>query len=161
MNYQLQTLTKHSSVYKSHEAKQCTLTQQSEESPLQRFIDYSFLSHSSVVHNLDIDQQSKVYHSAFTVHFVVRVFSEKRQVWSSLSDIVFFCLTKRKQKKDGIIFLWDKAFPNCAYTVDRETTKFPDMLSSAKVCAQLRGDAAETGRQFFVVVIYYCYFHQL
>ena len=66
-------------------------------------------------------------------------------------------------------FLWDKAFPNCAYTVDREKLqKFPDMLPSAKVCAQLRGGAAETGKAgcffsflfFSIVVIYYCYFHQ-
>lgn len=45
--------------------------------------------------------------------------------------------TRREKERNGIIFLWDKAFPKCAYTLERETTKFPDMLSSAKVCAQL------------------------
>lgn len=67
-----------------------------------------------------------------------------------LSDICIVFLNQEEKEKNGIIFLWDKAFPNCAYTVERETTKFPDMLSSAKVCAQLRGGAAKPGRQFLL-----------
>lgn len=37
--------------------------------------------------------------------------------------------------------------------IDRQTTKFPDMSSSAKVCAQLRGGAAKTGRLFFHLLL--------
>lgn len=113
------------------------------------------------IHQLCTIWQSKVYHSTFTVHSLVWVFSEKRQIWSSLNDIwivfSFFLFLQRENKnKNGWICLWDKAFPNCAYTVDRETTKFPDMLSSAEVCAQLRGGAAKRGRQFlsFIIAIF-------
>lgn len=45
--------------------------------------------------------------------------------------------------------------------IDRATTKFPDMLPSAKTCAQLRGDAEKRLRiVLFVVfeVVFYCFF---
>lgn len=75
------------------------------KSPLQRFIDYSFRSHSSVVHNLDTDQRSKVYHSAFTVHFTVGVLSEQRQVWSTLTDvcIVFFFFFEPRENRRKMV----------------------------------------------------------
>jgi len=74
--YQQQTfITKHIVLfYKSHEAKQCTLAQQSEESSLQSFVEYPFLSHSSVVHffwTVYINQNEHVYHVAFPIHFLV------------------------------------------------------------------------------------------
>ena len=73
-----------SSFYKSHEAKQCTLTQQSEESPLQRFTDYSFpFTFISCAQFGCRPRGAK----CITVHsqciFIVSVFSEKEA-----SDIV-------------------------------------------------------------------------
>lgn len=62
-------------------------------------------SHSSIVHNLDKDPKSKVYHSAFTVHFIVWVFSEKRQVCSS-SKWCLHCLLRPREKRREMAYFF-------------------------------------------------------
>lgn len=98
------------------------------KSPLQSFVDNSFLSHSLVVHNLDKDQESKSVSQC--IHGASRgVGSSLRGGWSApvieVTSALFF---KTMGENNGVTFLWDKAFSYiCAYTVKRETTKFPDM----------------------------------
>lgn len=44
----------------------------------QRFVRCCFLSHSSIVHNLDRDRGKRTHHGAFTLRFAVCVRCERR-----------------------------------------------------------------------------------
>lgn len=78
-----------------------------------------------------------------------------------LSDVCVV-LTKREKERNGIICLWDKAFPNCAYTLERETTKFPDMfIKCESMCSTMRWCRQARQTICIVDIYYYCYFHQL
>lgn len=82
------------------------------------------------------------------------------QVWMISALCVFFLQIDNKIKMIYIILFGIRHF--LTVHIVRQTTKFPDMWSSAKVCAQLRGDAAERGRLFlllwsFIIAIFTCF----